>query len=139
MMNLFWLSSAALLASASAFAPTNNGGSIIANSRSINAVAALQMSNDDTWYEDDTVVTLVPKFKIKEGMKEQYVELLPKFVELVKANEAESCVHYGFVSIIIYVSLFLSSYVDCILLTIACSIYCSPLSIQIQTGWPIRR
>lgn len=95
-MNLFWLSSAALLASASAFAPTNNGGSIIANShRSIN----LQMSNDDTWYEDDTVVTLVPKFKIKEGMKEQFVELLPKFLEFVKANEAESCVHYGFVSI----------------------------------------
>lgn len=34
----------------------------------------------------------------KEGMKEQYVALLPKFVELVKANEEGTCVYYGFVS-----------------------------------------
>jgi quinol monooxygenase YgiN len=55
------------------------------------------MSDSDTWYEDDIVVTIVPKFKIKDGMKEQYMALLPKFVKLVKENEAESCVHYGFV------------------------------------------
>eukprot|EP00584_Thalassiosira_punctigera_P017184 CAMPEP_0172573276 /NCGR_PEP_ID=MMETSP1067-20121228/136106_1 /TAXON_ID=265564 ORGANISM="Thalassiosira punctigera, Strain Tpunct2005C2" /NCGR_SAMPLE_ID=MMETSP1067 /ASSEMBLY_ACC=CAM_ASM_000444 /LENGTH=144 /DNA_ID=CAMNT_0013365875 /DNA_START=61 /DNA_END=495 /DNA_ORIENTATION=+ len=61
------------------------------------AKTALQMSSSSTWYEDDKVITLVPKFKIKDGMREPYVALLPKFVELVKANEEESCVHYGFV------------------------------------------
>mmetsp|Transcript_2581 Transcript_2581/g.2819 ORF Transcript_2581/g.2819 Transcript_2581/m.2819 type:complete len:181 (+) Transcript_2581:42-584(+) len=51
------------------------------------------------WYEDDTVVTLVPKWKIKQGprMREQFMALLPKFVERVQANDAETCVHYGFV------------------------------------------
>mmetsp|Transcript_11617 Transcript_11617/g.27286 ORF Transcript_11617/g.27286 Transcript_11617/m.27286 type:complete len:263 (-) Transcript_11617:63-851(-) len=52
---------------------------------------------DAAWYDDDIVVTLVPKFKIKEGMRDKYMELLPKFIELVKANEEKTCVHYGFV------------------------------------------
>eukprot|EP00588_Corethron_pennatum_P009235 CAMPEP_0194274102 /NCGR_PEP_ID=MMETSP0169-20130528/7275_1 /TAXON_ID=218684 /ORGANISM="Corethron pennatum, Strain L29A3" /LENGTH=180 /DNA_ID=CAMNT_0039017215 /DNA_START=20 /DNA_END=565 /DNA_ORIENTATION=- len=54
-------------------------------------------SSNGLWYEDDTVVNLVPKFKIKDGMTEQFVALLPKFFDLVKANEEETCVHYGFV------------------------------------------
>jgi len=54
-------------------------------------------SSKGLWYEDDTVVTLVPKFKIKEGMTEQFVALLPQFFELVQANEEETCAHYGFV------------------------------------------
>mmetsp|Transcript_2580 Transcript_2580/g.2818 ORF Transcript_2580/g.2818 Transcript_2580/m.2818 type:complete len:185 (+) Transcript_2580:42-596(+) len=54
-------------------------------------------SSKGLWYEDDTVVTLVPKFKIKGGMTEQFVALLPKFMELVRANEEETCAHYGFV------------------------------------------
>jgi len=55
-------------------------------------------SSKGLWYEDDTVITLVPKFKIKGGMTEQFVALLPKFIELVQANEEETCAHYGFVS-----------------------------------------
>ena len=35
----------------------------------------------------------------KEGKKEQYIALLPKFVELVKGNEEGTCVYYGFVSV----------------------------------------
>lgn len=50
------------------------------------------------WYVDDSVVTLVPKFKIRDGMMGMFVALMPKFVELVKANEEGTCVHYGFVS-----------------------------------------
>lgn len=50
------------------------------------------------WYVDDSVVTLVPKFKIRDGMMGMYAALMPKFVELVKANEEGTCVHYGFVS-----------------------------------------
>lgn len=84
---------AAILATgASAFAPARHG--ILTPARAAAAKTALRMS---TWYEDDKVITLVPKFQIKEGMREQYVELLPKFVELVKANEEGTCVHYGFV------------------------------------------
>lgn len=49
-----------------------------------------------TW-RDDNIVTLVPKFKIKEGKKEQYMKVLPKFLEKVKANEEDTCVFYGFV------------------------------------------
>ena len=55
-------------------------------------------NQQEPWYEDDSVVTLVPKFKVKDGMIEQYTALLPKFIELVKANEGGTCVHYGFVS-----------------------------------------
>mmetsp|Transcript_22528 Transcript_22528/g.25652 ORF Transcript_22528/g.25652 Transcript_22528/m.25652 type:complete len:168 (+) Transcript_22528:47-550(+) len=55
--------------------------------------SALQMSK----WEDDAIVTLVPKFKIKDGMRDQYMQALPKFVDLVKANEEETCVFYGFV------------------------------------------
>lgn len=55
-------------------------------------------SSKGMWYEDDTVVNLVPKFKIKAGMTEQFVALLPDFFDLVKANEQDTCVHYGFVS-----------------------------------------
>lgn len=53
---------------------------------------------DMPWYEEDTVVTLVPKFKIKDGMVEEFVSLMPKFVDIVKANEKGACAHYGFVS-----------------------------------------
>jgi len=51
------------------------------------------------WYEDDTVVNLVPKFKIKDGemMKEKFMALVPDFFDLVKTNEQDTCVHYGFV------------------------------------------
>mmetsp|Transcript_24877 Transcript_24877/g.40508 ORF Transcript_24877/g.40508 Transcript_24877/m.40508 type:complete len:168 (+) Transcript_24877:80-583(+) len=87
-MNFSLLNLAAILATASAFTP--------AKPVAKTTPTALRMSSS-TWYEDDKVVTLVPKFKIKEGMKEQYIALLPKFVELVKANEEGSCVHYGFV------------------------------------------
>ena len=52
------------------------------------------------WYEEDTVVTLVPKFKIKDGMVEEFVSLMPKFVDIVKANEKGACAHYGFVSLL---------------------------------------
>jgi len=89
-MNFSLLNLAAILATASAFTP--------AKPVAKTTPTALRMSSS-TWYEDDKVVTLVPKFKIKEGMKEQYIALLPKFVELVKANEEGSCVHYGFVSV----------------------------------------
>eukprot|EP00560_Eucampia_antarctica_P001882 CAMPEP_0197842988 /NCGR_PEP_ID=MMETSP1437-20131217/47058_1 /TAXON_ID=49252 ORGANISM="Eucampia antarctica, Strain CCMP1452" /NCGR_SAMPLE_ID=MMETSP1437 /ASSEMBLY_ACC=CAM_ASM_001096 /LENGTH=144 /DNA_ID=CAMNT_0043452957 /DNA_START=140 /DNA_END=577 /DNA_ORIENTATION=+ len=49
------------------------------------------------WYEDDFVVNLVPKFKIKDGMTEQFMAVVPDFFDLVKANEQDTCVHYGFV------------------------------------------
>ena len=55
-------------------------------------------NQQEPWYEDDSVVTLVPKFKVKDGMMEQFTALLPKFIELVKVNEGGACVHYGFVS-----------------------------------------
>eukprot|EP00586_Coscinodiscus_wailesii_P000654 CAMPEP_0172481574 /NCGR_PEP_ID=MMETSP1066-20121228/7563_1 /TAXON_ID=671091 /ORGANISM="Coscinodiscus wailesii, Strain CCMP2513" /LENGTH=164 /DNA_ID=CAMNT_0013244003 /DNA_START=159 /DNA_END=653 /DNA_ORIENTATION=+ len=84
-MKLFTLRFATILSIASIFAPGTEGKHT--RSRSRNA----------TWYEDDTTVTLVPKFKIKEGMREQYVALLPQFIELVKENEEEGCVFYGFV------------------------------------------
>lgn len=92
-MNFSFVSRAAILATASAFVPDRLG--LVVPTRRASAAGALRMSS--TWYEDDKVVTLVPKFKIKEGMKEQYIALLPKFVELVKANEEGACVHYGFV------------------------------------------
>jgi len=49
-----------------------------------------------TW-RDDNIITLVPKFKIKEGKKDAYMAVLPKFLEKVKANEQDTCVFYGFV------------------------------------------
>lgn len=49
-----------------------------------------------TW-RDDNIITLVPKFKIHEGKKEEYMKVLPKFLEKVKANEQDTCVFYGFV------------------------------------------
>eukprot|EP00579_Thalassiosira_antarctica_P006721 CAMPEP_0201884330 /NCGR_PEP_ID=MMETSP0902-20130614/16948_1 /ASSEMBLY_ACC=CAM_ASM_000551 /TAXON_ID=420261 /ORGANISM="Thalassiosira antarctica, Strain CCMP982" /LENGTH=172 /DNA_ID=CAMNT_0048413273 /DNA_START=51 /DNA_END=569 /DNA_ORIENTATION=+ len=92
-MNLSLINCAAILTTASAFVPAKHGATIPTRAAAKKSMA-LQMS---TWYEDDKVITLVPKFKIKEGMKEQYTALLPKFVELVKANEEDTCVHYGFV------------------------------------------
>ena len=93
-MKLSLIGLVAILANTSAFVPTMHG---MTTSPARTAVdTARHMS--DTWYEEDTCVTLVPKFKIKEGMREPYVALLPKFVELVKANEPDTCVHYGFVS-----------------------------------------
>ena len=59
--------------------------------------------SDDTWYETDGTVNIVPKFKIKEGMRDKFIPLLPKFVELVKANEGDSCLYYGFVSTSLYI------------------------------------
>ena len=55
-------------------------------------------SSESTWYEDDTVVNLVPKFRVKDRMTEQFVALCRIFFDLVKANEEDTCVHYGFVS-----------------------------------------
>ena len=49
-----------------------------------------------TW-KDDNIVTLVPKFKFKEGKKEAFMKVLPKFLEKVKANEKDTCIFYGFV------------------------------------------
>mmetsp|Transcript_40737 Transcript_40737/g.41322 ORF Transcript_40737/g.41322 Transcript_40737/m.41322 type:complete len:171 (+) Transcript_40737:56-568(+) len=54
-------------------------------------------SSKSMWYEDDTVVNLVPKFRIMDGMTEQFMALVPDFFDLVKANEQDTCVHYGFV------------------------------------------
>lgn len=97
------------LVGTSAFAPTkyygaaapalNAAASSSSSRRSTTATAIMRMSSGsgESWYEDDIVVTLVPKFKIKEGMEEQYASTLPKFLELVRANEADTCVHYGFV------------------------------------------
>lgn len=82
-MKLFLLILAAVLASVSAFLPAP----------AVKHDSALKMSG----WEPDNIVTLVPKFKIKDGMREQYIETLPKFVELVEANEKDSCVFYGFV------------------------------------------
>ena len=48
-------------------------------------------------FKEDTCVTLVPKFKIKEGMTDEFMANVPKFTELVEANEQDSCVHYAFV------------------------------------------
>jgi len=50
------------------------------------------------WYEEDSVVKIIPKFKVKEGMMGQFMAGLPRAIELVKANEGGTCVHYGFVS-----------------------------------------
>ena len=49
-----------------------------------------------TW-KDDNIITLVPKFKIKEGKKDDFMKVLPKFLEKVKANEKDACIFYGFV------------------------------------------
>ena len=48
-------------------------------------------------FNEDTCVTLVPKFKIKEGMKDEFMANIPKFLELVKAQEQDTCLHYAFV------------------------------------------
>eukprot|EP00594_Rhizosolenia_setigera_P016704 CAMPEP_0178973722 /NCGR_PEP_ID=MMETSP0789-20121207/21916_1 /TAXON_ID=3005 /ORGANISM="Rhizosolenia setigera, Strain CCMP 1694" /LENGTH=129 /DNA_ID=CAMNT_0020661691 /DNA_START=208 /DNA_END=597 /DNA_ORIENTATION=- len=48
-------------------------------------------------WRDDNIVTLVPKFKIHEGKREEYSKVLPKFLEKVKANEQDTCIFYGFV------------------------------------------
>ena len=61
----------------------------------------IKMSDDD-WYETDGTVNIVPKFKIKEGMRDKFIHLLPQFMELVKANEGDSCLYYGFVSTSLY-------------------------------------
>lgn len=99
-MKLSLLGAAAFLASsASAFAPapvTTTNRRVACNiDAGASTTVALRMA--DEWYDEDVVVTLVPKFKIKNGMRGPYEALLPKFTELVKANEADTCVHYGFV------------------------------------------
>ena len=38
-------------------------------------------------FQEDVCVTIVPKFKIREGMKDEFMANIPKFLELVKANE----------------------------------------------------
>ena len=81
-MKLSLLIHAITIACASAFAPTTTKTSS----------SALAM----TW-KDDNIITLVPKFKIKEGKKEEYMKVLPKFLEKVKAKEQDTCIFYGFV------------------------------------------
>lgn len=83
-MNLSLIVNAIAIACASAFAPNTPTRT--------HSSTSLTM----TW-RDDNIVTLVPKFKIKEGKKEEYMKVLPKFLEKVKANEADTCVFYGFV------------------------------------------
>ena len=73
-----------IFASASAFSPAQPSSSSFSSALSMALV-------------DDVCVTLVPKFKIKEGMRDEYMANLPKFLELVKANEQDTCLHYGFV------------------------------------------
>ena len=75
------LLASSLLAPAVAFVAPSSA-SITASSRSPSA----PLRAVGAWYEEDIVVTLVPKFKIKEGMRDKYIELLPKFIDLVKAN-----------------------------------------------------
>ena len=48
-------------------------------------------------FQEDTCVTLVPKFKIKEGMKDEFMANIPKFIELVEAKEQDSCLYYAFI------------------------------------------
>jgi hypothetical protein len=50
-----------------------------------------------TPWREDNIVTLVPKFKIKDGCKDEYLRTLPKFISKVKANEQDTCIFYGFV------------------------------------------
>ena len=71
-MKLSLLINAITIACASAFAPTSK----------THSSSALTM----TW-RDDNIITLVPKFKIKEGKKDEYMKVLPKFLEKVKAKE----------------------------------------------------
>ena len=42
----------------------------------------------------DTNLSLCPYFKINEGCKEKFLEIVGKFCELVKSEEG--CIHYGF-------------------------------------------
>ncbi len=81
-----------------AFAPPNTPNIIISVRHPSASLSSSPENEQEPWYEDDSVVTLVPKFKVKDGMMEQYTALLPKFIELVKVNEGGACVHYGFVS-----------------------------------------
>lgn len=87
-MKLSLLLQTVTIACVSAFVP---------RSTSSKNIHRFTMSADDTVWRDDNIVTLVPKFKIKDGCKEKYMESLPKFLELVKANEADTCIFYGFV------------------------------------------
>ena len=61
------------------------------------AIATAQDSNTmkSPWYED-TAVTLMPKFKVNDGMMDKFTEVLPKFMEIVRAKEEDLCVHYAF-------------------------------------------
>ncbi len=83
------------IACVSAFAPTRTRTSTT-NTRTISSSLNMVAGNNDLW-RDDNIVTLVPKFKIKDGCKEKYMESLPKFIDLVKANEGDTCIFYGFV------------------------------------------
>jgi len=47
--------------------------------------------------KEDVCVTIVPKFKIKEGMKDKFMANILKLLELVKANEQDTCLVYIFV------------------------------------------
>ena len=83
-MKLSLLINAITITCASAFVPIS--------SPTTHSSSALTM----TW-KDDNIITLVPKFKIKEGKKDEYMKVLPKFLEKVKAKEQDTCIFYGFV------------------------------------------
>ena len=48
-------------------------------------------------FKEDVCVTIVPKFKIKEGMKDEFMANITKSLELVKANEQDACLVCSFV------------------------------------------
>ncbi len=56
------------------------------------------------WYEVDMVVMLVPKFKIKDGIMEEFASLMPKFVKIMKANDEGACINYGFINPLLHFS-----------------------------------
>ena len=57
-------------------------------------------ASSESWFEDDKVVSIAPKWKVKEGegVLENFEALLPKFCEVVKEKERSYCMHYSFVS-----------------------------------------
>jgi quinol monooxygenase YgiN len=48
-------------------------------------------------FQEDTCVTLWPKWKAKEGKEEDFLKSLPPFVDRVRQNEQGSCLFYAWV------------------------------------------
>jgi len=93
MKSVLLFASSLLLPAAAFVASPSSASTAAAVSRARSPTSPLRAGDDGASagaWEDDIVVTLVPKFKIKEGMRDKYIELLPKFVELVRANVSSS-------------------------------------------------